>query len=357
MIGCIRGATTCSNEEQDILQSVCDLFEDILQKNAVQASQVCCVFVSSTQDITKVYPAKGIRRSEHYHNGIALFSSCEPMIENSLQGCIRLLVQIQENQKTTDKDVCKNTVYKHIYHKGAKILRPDIAYFTIAIDGPSGAGKSTLAKILAGKLGIPYLDTGAMYRSLAVKLLDEGLYSDACGLSLAEPPLQAWLQNTSIEFVKENDKDKVYLDGQDVTQRIREHHISQIASAVSANKTVRLSLVEMQRQIASKSSCVLDGRDIGTFVLPKADYKFFVTASVIERAKRRQAQLKSKGQMVDFNTLKQDIVQRDFNDSNREFAPLRQAQDAVLIDTTKLSVQKTVEQMMQHIAVGNPHNV
>ena len=204
----------------------------------------------------------------------------------------------------------------------------------IAIDGPSGAGKSTVAKMIAKKLGIIYLDTGAMYRAVGLNAVRLGIDpTDAEGV---EP----MLAHTKVEIVYVNGEQRVLLNGEDVSTAIREHHISKAASDISAIPAVRIKLVELQREIASKSDCVLDGRDIGTYVLPAASHKFFMTATAEIRAQRRFDELKAKGQPVEFQQVLDDIIIRDKNDSSRAFAPLKKADDAVEIDTTSMSAEQ-----------------
>jgi len=213
----------------------------------------------------------------------------------------------------------------------------------IAIDGPSGAGKSTIAKILSQKTGMIYLDTGAMYRALALKTYQEGIdVSNVEGI-------ENILHSTKIEIDNSVLPMQIYLDGENVSQKIREHHISALASAVSALKPVRIRLVEMQREIASKSDCILDGRDIGTHVLPDAELKIFLVADVTERAKRRFNELKQKGNDCDFESIKQDIITRDYNDTHREFSPLKKAEDAIEVDTTFLSIDQVVDTIIELI--------
>lgn len=213
----------------------------------------------------------------------------------------------------------------------------------IAIDGPSGAGKSTIAKILASKLGITYLDTGAMYRAVGLKALRTGVCPSD------EKQVEKMLAETEIDVATENGVQKVYLDGEEVSGFIREHRVSKAASDISAVPCVRYALVELQRKIASKKDTVLDGRDIGTFVLPNAEFKFYLTASVGERAKRRYNELLAKGEVVEFETIKKDIETRDYNDSHRAVAPLKKADDAVEIDTTYLNIEQVAEKLISAI--------
>ena len=206
----------------------------------------------------------------------------------------------------------------------------------IAIDGPAGAGKSTIAKLLAAKLGILYLDTGAMYRAVGLKALNTGVdISDAAAV-------EKMLADTKIDVTQENGVQHVYLDGNDVSSTIRENAVSKAASDISAVPCVRYKMVELQREIASRCDTVLDGRDIGTFVLPNAEYKIFLTASAEERAKRRYAELKAKGSTLTLEQIKDDIVKRDYNDSHRALAPLKKADDATEVDTTAMSIDDVV---------------
>ena len=214
---------------------------------------------------------------------------------------------------------------------------------TIALDGPSGSGKSTVAKELSKKLNILYLDTGAMYRATAVKAI-----SLAIG-TLDEKGVETFIHDIDLKIKYVNGAQRTFLDGVDVSEKIREPHVSMAASNISSLKSVRLKMVEMQRKIASEESCVLDGRDIGSFVLPDAEYKFYVTATVAVRAKRRFDELKAKGHNVDYNQLEQEIEQRDYNDKHRDFAPLVKANDAVEIDTSEMSINEVVEKILSYI--------
>lgn len=214
---------------------------------------------------------------------------------------------------------------------------------TIALDGPSGSGKSTVAKRISQELDILYLDTGAMYRAVALEAIKRGVDTfDEAGVS-------RFIDDIDLEIKYMDGTQHTFLDGEDVSEKIREPQVSMAASNVSSLKCVRLKMVDMQRKIAEKSSCVLDGRDIGSFVLPNADYKFFVTASVDVRADRRYKELSLKGHKVDFDELKAEIEQRDHNDRNRDFAPLVQAEDAVLIDTSFMTIGQVVGKILSYI--------
>lgn len=207
----------------------------------------------------------------------------------------------------------------------------------IAIDGPAGAGKSTVAKMIAAKLGIVYLDTGAMYRAVGYYMVSRGI---DCGNESAVVPL---LDGIKMDIVYEDGAQKVFICGEDVTPYIREHNISMAASTVSKIPAVRIKLVELQRDIASRIPCVLDGRDIGSYVLPNAKHKFFMTADVQERAQRRHLELTQKGIHISLSEVLADIEARDYQDSNRAFAPLRATEDAIIIDTTNLSPEQTAQ--------------
>ena len=206
----------------------------------------------------------------------------------------------------------------------------------IAIDGPAGAGKSTVAKIVAEKLGYTYIDTGAMYRGVAWKTLQQS----------QEDILRA-VQDIDVRLVCTESGTRVTVDGTDVTREIRTPEVTHIVSRVAALGPVREKMVELQRAMAADGAVVMDGRDIGTNVLPNADVKIFLTASVEERARRRYDEMKEKGYAVDFDELKQEIASRDKQDSERAISPLRQAEDAVLLDSTSLTIDEVVARVLK----------
>lgn len=214
--------------------------------------------------------------------------------------------------------------------------------YVIAIDGPSATGKGVLAKNVASKLGITYIDTGAMYRAV-------GLYFYEKGLELNETNIKNNIDNINIDIYYENSEMKILLNNRDVSEQIRTNVISMMASDVSKFTIVREKLVEMQRKMGSSKSVVLEGRDIGTVVFPNADIKFYLTASVEERARRRQRDLEKKGEIIDIETVKSELETRDYNDMNREVSPLKKADDAILVDTTSLSIQDTVDKVISLI--------
>ena len=207
----------------------------------------------------------------------------------------------------------------------------------IAIDGPAGAGKSTVAKAVAKELGIIYLDTGAMYRATAYTAIKNGIdVSDEVGVG-------EMLKTLTMDVVYEDGAQQIIVNGFNTTPYLREHYMSKAASDISALPCVRYKLVDIQRELAKTYDLVLDGRDIGTFVLPDANCKIFLVASAEERAKRRVEENRLKGQESDFDTVLKDIKQRDYNDSHREVAPLKKADDAVELDTTTMTITEVVE--------------
>ena len=199
----------------------------------------------------------------------------------------------------------------------------------IAIDGPSGAGKSTMAKRLAKELGFLYVDTGALYRAI-------GLYMLRAGIDMTDSAqVLPRLEEVHLELRYLEGAQHVFLNGEDVSNEIRREAVSMAASSVSAHQGVRDFLTETQREIARENNVLMDGRDIGTVILPDAQIKIFLTASAEERARRRTDELAQRGQKVDYEKVLADIRQRDYNDSHRAAAPLRQAEDAILVDTTE----------------------
>ncbi len=203
----------------------------------------------------------------------------------------------------------------------------------IAVDGPSGAGKSTIAKAVAQRLSIDYIDTGAMYRAVGYKLLQEGV-----SLEDLEKVAEV-LARTDIDFSCGN----IYLDGENINDKIRTEEISRQASACSALGIVREKLTEQQQEMGARKSVIMDGRDIGTVVFPDAEYKFYITASAEERAKRRYKELLEKGQKAVYEKVLADIKQRDYNDTTRKINPLRKAEDALTVDTTEMSREEVID--------------
>ncbi len=213
----------------------------------------------------------------------------------------------------------------------------------IAIDGPAGAGKSTAAKAAAEKLGFIYVDTGALYRTVGVNALRKGIDpKDA-------EKVKATLADIDVSLGFVDGSQHVFLNGEDVSEEIRLPASSMAASDVSAIPEVREFLLSLQRDIAKKNNCLMDGRDIGTVILPDAQYKFFFTASAEIRADRRCKELKEKGIPADYETVLSEIKQRDYNDSHRKTAPLKQADGAVLIDSSNMTIEEAVDKIVSYI--------
>lgn len=209
--------------------------------------------------------------------------------------------------------------------------------FNIAIDGPAGAGKSTIAKQLAKELSFIYVDTGAMYRSMALYFMrndiakeDEAAISDAC-------------KTVEVSIAYENGEQQVLLNGENVSKEIRKEEVGKMASATSVYKEVRKKLVELQQKLAADKDVIMDGRDIGTCVLPNAQVKIYLTASVETRAERRYQELQEKGVACDLEVIKKDIADRDYQDMHREISPLKQAEDAILVDSSDMGIEEVVE--------------
>ena len=214
---------------------------------------------------------------------------------------------------------------------------------SIAIDGPAGAGKSTIAKLVAKKLDYIYVDTGAMYRAIAYEIVrtgvdieDERALTDACA-------------KMNIEIKYEDGVQQVYMNGENVTPYLRTEETGNMASKSSAKAPVRSALLDIQRNMAVEHNVVMDGRDIGTNVLPNAETKIYLTASADERANRRYKELTEKGEAADFEKIKADIIERDERDMNRDIAPLKQADDAVLVDSSDMTIEEVVDTILLHV--------
>lgn len=213
----------------------------------------------------------------------------------------------------------------------------------ITIDGPGGSGKSTIAKLIAKKLNISYLDTGAMYRAL-------GYYAVKNGIDVAdEKQVIPVLDTIDMKLWEENGVQQVSVNGENVTPYIREHSISMAASTISKIPAVRMKMVELQRKIAMKTDCIMDGRDCGSFILPDADYKFYMTASSDVRAARRKKELDEKGQNLPLEEIKADIEARDKQDMTRKFAPLVIPDGAIVIDTSAMSIEEVTDVISAYV--------
>lgn len=211
---------------------------------------------------------------------------------------------------------------------------------SISIDGPSGAGKSTIAKIVSNELSFEYIDTGSMYRALTLKTLKLGLDP------MSKSDVLLAMKDTIIDF----NNNHIYLDGENVDIEIRENIISKNVSHIAKIEEVRISMVDIQRKLANTKSVVMDGRDIGSVVLPEADYKFYITASIDERSSRRYKELKLKGESnISFEQIKEEMIKRDDIDSNREVSPLIKPEDAYILDNTNKTVEECVDEIISMV--------
>lgn len=211
----------------------------------------------------------------------------------------------------------------------------------IAIDGPAGAGKSSIAKLVAKKLGIVYVDTGAMYRTMALACLKDGIDTSD------EVAVSSKIREVDISIEYQEGTQHIFLDGTDVSTEIRQEEVGKNASSIARYGDVRTKLVALQQELARKQDVIMDGRDIGTVVLPDAYLKVYLTASSKVRAQRRYKELVEKGEKCDFDEIEKDIIARDEQDMNREVSPLKQADDAVLVDTSDMSIDQVVARIME----------
>jgi len=215
--------------------------------------------------------------------------------------------------------------------------------YNVAIDGPAGAGKSTIAKAVAKKMNLIYVDTGAMYRAMALFMIREGVSAEDAAAICAK------CKEADITIGHEDGEQVVYLNGENVNAYLRTEEVGNMASATSVQPAVREKLVELQKKLAAKSDCIMDGRDIGTCVLPSAQVKIYLTASSAVRAKRRYDELVAKGQECDLAKIQADIEERDYRDMHREHSPLKQAEDAVLVDSSDMTIEEVIEKIISLI--------
>ena len=328
----IRGATTVETDTaEEIKNNVKELLINIKEKNELAVEDIICIMFSNTNDLHSYYPAKAAREAGFF--SCSLYSSLEPEIDGSLPKCIRVMVLAEKDNKPN-----------HVYMNNAVNLRKDLSKkINIAIDGPAGSGKSTIAKILAKKFDILYLDTGAMYRACALACILGGANCENA------EEVEKVLSKVVINVEYENGTQKTLLAGEDVSEQIRTPEISMSASKVAAHEYVRVKMVELQRDIALRNSCVLDGRDIGTNVLPNAEFKFYLTATPEIRAERRLKENQLKGISQSYENVLKEIKQRDEQDKNRKIAPLKKADDAVEIDTGNLTIEQVADLLLKNI--------
>lgn len=215
--------------------------------------------------------------------------------------------------------------------------------YNVAIDGPAGAGKSTIAKMVAKKLGFIYVDTGAMFRAIALYLLRNNIKEEET------EKISSAVEEIQVTIAYENGEQQVILNNENVSGFIRTEEVGKMASVAAKNKDVRQKLLELQRSLAQTENVIMDGRDIGTHVLPKAEVKIYLTASSKERARRRHLELTKKGISCDIDTIEKDIIARDEQDMNRTIAPLKKAEDAILLDSSDMTIEEVVEKIMSII--------
>lgn len=332
---CIRGAITVDyNTREDILENTIIMLQEIIAQNQLQIEDIVSILFTATKDLDAVYPAVAARQLGIVN--ASLMCAQELYIENSLKMCVRAQVTIETDKKQKDM--------KFVYLKGATKLRPDLVKKqAIAIDGPAGSGKSTVAKLIAKELNFVYVDTGAMYRAV-------GLYcfKNQIDVNNTQAVVQQ-LDNIKIDLKFDNNKQIIFLNGIDVTEDIRSQQVAEYASAVAKISQVREALITIQREIGKTENIVMDGRDIGTNVLPNADVKVYLDADVAERAKRRCNELAEKNLEHNFYKVLDEIIKRDKQDKERDVNPLTVAEDAVVIDTTNLEINAVKEKIIKLI--------
>ncbi|MCL2575850.1 MAG: (d)CMP kinase [Defluviitaleaceae bacterium] len=337
MIRAIRGATCSQNTAEDIEKNTTELLAEIFATNNIEIDDVIAVAFTCTKDLNAAYPAVAARKFGLVH--ASLMCMAEMDVVGSLAYCVR--VQVLANTQITQDKIC------HIYLGEAKKLRPDLLekgeenMLQIAIDGPSGSGKSTIAKRLSQHLDIVYVDTGALYRTA-------GLFAVRMGVDLDdEAAVSELTKDMRVEIKYLEGSQHTFLNGEDVSATIRLDEMGLAASSIGRYEAVRERIVGFSREIASKQSVIMDGRDIGTVVLPNANIKIFLTATVEARAKRRCGELAALlGEFIDYDEIFEQIEARDYQDINRIHSPLRQADDAIIVDATDLNIEQVVQKIM-----------
>lgn len=338
MVRALRGAITVEeNTREEILHAVKEMLSETISRNEISEEDIISIIFTMTSDLNAAFAAAAVR--EWGITSVPLLDLVQPEVKGSLTKCIRMMMHI--NTEKTNKEL------HHVYLKGARILRPDLLednFISVAIDGPAGAGKSTVSKAAAKALGFVYIDTGAMYRAVALYAIQNDI-----DLIHNAQKLISELDDINIRISYDKRGQRVFLNGEDVSDEIRKNDVSKGASAVATIPEVRTRMVNLQREMAKKNNVIMDGRDICSVVLPDADVKIFLTASVNARAKRRYKELMEKGMDTELETVKRDIIARDKNDSERKVSPLKQAEDAVLLDTSDMDFEQVVESVKEMI--------
>ncbi|MDR1559267.1 MAG: (d)CMP kinase [Clostridiales bacterium] len=325
----IRGAITVDdNTREEILSSARILLSEIIKSNRLEIRRIVSVIFSATNDLNRAYPAEAARELGITEAGLMCLG--EMYVEGSLPKCLRVMVLAETGNERRGA--------RHIYMKEAARLRPEYAkFFAVAVDGPAGVGKGTLAKKLAEALGFIYVDTGAMYRAVGYFCLKENI-------SLTDSKLvENALAGMSLSVENRNSIQRVLLNGVDVTDELRAPEVSDASSKVAAIPAVREKLLITQRKTAEGNNIVMEGRDIGTRVLPDADIKIYLDADIDERARRRLKDMADMGVRANFAEIRRNLEDRDRRDTLREHSPLKRADDAVLIDSTHMSTLQVIE--------------
>lgn len=346
IIKSIRGAITIEhNTKADILENTQELLLEVIKQNNIEVDDIINIIFTATKDITDAYPAIATRNI-----GIvdcAIMCMQELNIENSLPMCIRVMFTVSSNQTNINKKPV------HVYLKDARKLRPDLFNISsdkkiaIAIDGPAGTGKSTVSKIISKELNFMYLDTGALYRGIALYCIQNNIDYKS------QEEIAESLGNIDIKVKFEVGNQELYLNNKNVNAEIRSEEVSKVTSEIAQYKVVRDKLIDLQRGTAKENNIIMDGRDIGTNILPSADVKIYLDADPHERASRRYKELLEKNveleKDLDLEKIKQEIINRDNNDMNREIAPLKKAEDTVVIDTSDLKIEEVCDKIIRLI--------
>ena len=334
----IRGAITAAeNTREAILEAAREMLLKVIEANEIGRDEIVDIIFSATKDLNAVYPAVAARELGIVQAG--LFCVAEMDVPGSLPMCIRVLCHVEIPGK-------KQSDMKHVYLRGAEVLRPDLVRrkVAVAIDGPSGAGKSTVAKEVAKAAGIIYVDTGAMYRAVALHNIQK-----KHKLTDSEA-VEASLPDISIDIKHDSGKQqRLILNGEDVTEALRTQEVAEGSSVVASYQAVRQKMMALQQSIARSHSVVMDGRDIGTFVLPDAQVKIYLDAGLETRVKRRMGELQANGQSADYEKIRCQIEKRDHRDMTRAFAPLTIADDAIYILSDNLKVQEIVMMIIREM--------